>query len=202
MQGETERRGPRRRPARLPEPARTRALPPRGRRRHSPSAGARPRAAAASPASGRRSMKCRRRRPWGRTSQHRASPLPPEGLRQRCAGRLRPRRDKDVTAPGPPAFLGGSAAPRVAALAGDVGPHSGKAGVESAVTGCSARSVPLLPGCWRLSRWPSRLHRSSVRVAGWCHVVRGGGIPRGGVRAPPVSAQEACSTALSHRFTC
>lgn len=56
-----------------------RRFAPRGTGRHSPSEGARPRAAAASPASGRRSMRGHHRRPWGRTSQERAEPLPPAG---------------------------------------------------------------------------------------------------------------------------
>lgn len=56
-----------------------RRFAPRGSGRHSPSEGARPRAAAASPASGRRSMGGHHRRSWGRTSQERVGPLPPAG---------------------------------------------------------------------------------------------------------------------------
>lgn len=113
---------------------------PRGRRRHSPSEGARPRAAAASPASGRRSMRYRRR-PWGPTSQPRASPRPPRAYVNAAPARPRPRTRTSQRRAGP-ACLGCPSAPRVAALADDVRPRRGQAGVEAAVTRCSASVIP------------------------------------------------------------
>lgn len=98
-------------------------LRPHARGRHSPSEGTRPRAAAASPASGRRSMKGRRHRPRGRTSQSSAAPARPLSAPQRNTSarrrtRLSQRASWSELRRPRPAFQGRTSAQHDAAPAG------------------------------------------------------------------------------------
>ena len=98
-------------------------LRPSARGRHSPSEGTRRRAAAASPASGRRSMKGRRHRPRGRTSQSSAAPARPLSAPQRSTSarrwtRLSQRASWSELRRPRPAFQGRTSAPHDAAPAG------------------------------------------------------------------------------------
>ncbi|XP_019489098.1 PREDICTED: 39S ribosomal protein L55, mitochondrial isoform X2 [Hipposideros armiger] len=76
-------------------------------------------------------------------SQQRASPLPPKGLRQRCAGPPTPA-DKYITASCRLRLSGLSSAPCDAALEDNVRPRSRRAGFDSAATLCAAAADPLV----------------------------------------------------------